>query len=80
MPKYIDADLFKLKIKRWRDLLTETYGKNDEYVRCLEEVLMRLDCMKAADVVEKERYAQLLANAIIVCEALKQYQTGEKPE
>ncbi len=38
------------------------------------------DYLSAADMVDKERYARLLANAIIVCDALKEYQAADMVE
>ncbi len=35
------------------------------------------DYLSAADMVDKERYARLLANAIIVSDALKEYQAAD---
>lgn len=52
MPRYIDADALTLKIDDWRVDLEETYGKNDEYVQCLESVLGIIDDAPTADVVE----------------------------
>ena len=55
MPRYIDADWILQNLDRWRERLAETYGENDEYVLCLEEVLMKLDSTPTADVVEVVR-------------------------
>lgn len=52
MQRYIDADWIVQKLDGWQDQLAETYGKNDEYVLCLGEVLMKLDDTPTADVVE----------------------------
>lgn len=55
MPRYIDANALTLKIDDWRVDLEETYGKNDEYVQCLESVLGMIEDAPTADVVEVVR-------------------------
>lgn len=55
MPRYIDADALTLKVDDWRVDLEETYGKNDEYVQCLESVLDMIEDAPTADVVEVVR-------------------------
>ena len=51
MPRYIDADALTLKIDDWRVDLEETYGKNDEYVQCLESVLDMIEDAPTVDIV-----------------------------
>lgn len=43
MPRYIDADTVIQKLDGWQDKLAETYGINDEYVKCIGEVLDIID-------------------------------------
>lgn len=47
-----------------------------------KSICRRVKDLPAADVVDKERYARLLANAIIVSNALQEYQSadGERRE
>lgn len=54
MRKYIDADWIVRRLKTWQRSLAQTYGKNDEYVICLSEVLMIVDDAPTADVVERK--------------------------
>lgn len=35
----IDADTLKLKLLYWQGKLSQAYGKNDDYVRCLDDVI-----------------------------------------
>lgn len=55
MPRCIDADWITQNLEGWQDKLAETYGKNDEYVLCLGEVLTKIDDAPTEDVVEVVR-------------------------
>lgn len=58
MPRYIDADALTLKIDDWRvegENLEETYGKNDDYVEALRDVLDIIEDAPTADVVERKK-------------------------
>lgn len=63
MPEYIEREKLTEAFKIWQNTLIETYGKNDEYVRCLDSVLLGIDNSPAADVrpvvrgrwIEKEK-------------------------
>lgn len=48
--RLIDADWIVERLKEWRDWIAETYGENDDYVLCLDTVLMKLDDAPTADV------------------------------
>lgn len=50
MAEYIEREKLAKAIKIWQNSLIETYGKNDEYVRCLDSVLRGIDNAPAADV------------------------------
>ncbi len=67
MARYIDADDFMKTLKQFTP---------DRKVK-IGTVILALDAIPTADVVDKERYARLLANAIIVSNALKEYQTAD---
>ncbi len=41
--RLIDADWVAERLKEWRNWIAETYGENDDYVLCLDTVLMKLD-------------------------------------
>lgn len=55
MARYIEADWLIQKLEGWRKTLAETYGEDDEYVCCLDEVLIRIDDAPTVDVVEVVR-------------------------
>lgn len=48
--RLIDADWVAERLKEWRNWIAETYGENDDYVLCLDTVLMKLDDAPTADV------------------------------
>lgn len=50
MAEYIDREKLVEALTEWQNMLIETYGENDEYVRCLESVLIGIDSIPAADV------------------------------
>ena len=50
MDEYIEREKLVQALTEWQTTLTETYGKNDEYVRCLDSVLLGIDNIPAADV------------------------------
>ena len=50
MARLIDADWVAERLKEWRDWIAGTYGENDDYVLCLDTVLMKLDDAPTADV------------------------------
>lgn len=41
--RLIDADALHSTLADWQLMLSETYGTNDEFVRCLEDVLCTVD-------------------------------------
>lgn len=41
--RLIDADALHSILADWQLMLSETYGTNDEFVRCLEDVLCTVD-------------------------------------
>lgn len=40
----IDRDVVVMRLAEWSKQLIETYGENDEYVKCLSNVLEGLGC------------------------------------
>lgn len=48
--EYIEREAALDAVNGWRDQLIPTYGKNDEYVKCLETVAEHLELLHAADV------------------------------
>ena len=50
MVEYIEREKLADGLKEWQNRLIETYGDNDEYVRCLNSVLFNVDNAPAADV------------------------------
>lgn len=48
--RLVDADWVAERLKEWRNWIAETYGENDDYVLCLDTVLMKLDDAPTADV------------------------------
>ena len=53
MAEYIEREAALDIVNGWREQLIPTYGKNDEYVKCLETVAEHLEMLHAADVVER---------------------------
>lgn len=59
--KYIECEKLIKALKIWQNKIIETYGKNDEYVKCLDAVLLGVDHTPAADVrpvVKAEWYGE----------------------
>ena len=54
MAEYINREAALDIVNGWREQLIPTYGKNDEYVKCLETVAEHLETLPAADVVERK--------------------------
>jgi len=50
MAEYIDRQAAIDSLLGWAAQLTETYGKNDEYVKCLESAAYNIEQIPAADV------------------------------
>ena len=50
MSEYIEREAALNVVNGWRDQLIPTYGKNDEYVKCLETVAEHLELLHAVDV------------------------------
>lgn len=50
MSEYIEREAALDIVNGWRDQLIPTYGKNDEYVKCLETVAEHLESLIAANV------------------------------
>lgn len=48
--EYIEREAAIGSLLGWAEQLTETYGKNDEYVRCLESAAYNIEQIPAADV------------------------------
>ena len=50
MAEYIEREAAIGSLLGWAAQLTETYGKNDEYVKCLESAAYNIEQIPAADV------------------------------
>lgn len=50
MVEYIEREAAIGSLLGWAEQLTETYGKNDEYVKCLESAAYIIEQIPAADV------------------------------
>lgn len=50
MSDYIERSKLAKATEIWRNQLIEIYGENDEYVKCLDSVLLGIDNIPAADV------------------------------
>ncbi len=50
MTEYIKREAAINSLLGWAAQLTETYGKNDEYVKCLESAAYNIEQIPAADV------------------------------
>lgn len=50
----IDADALLQRVERWRDMICDTYGKNDEYADCLAEVVMKIEDAPTIDVPDRK--------------------------
>jgi hypothetical protein len=50
LKKYIECEKLIKALKIWQNKIVETYGKNDEYVKCLGSILLGIDQIPAADV------------------------------
>lgn len=48
--EYIEREAAIGSLLGWAAQLTETYGKNDEYVKCLESAAYNIEQIPAADV------------------------------
>ena len=55
MAEYIEREKLAEALKIWQNTLIEAYGEDDEYVRCLNSVLLGVDNAPAADVRENKR-------------------------
>ena len=50
MAEYIEREKLLLSLKEWQSVLVASYGENDEFVRCIESVLIGVESAPAADV------------------------------
>lgn len=50
MAEYIEREKLMEAFAEWQKTLIETYGRNDEYVRCLDSIMLGIDNAPAADV------------------------------
>ena len=50
MAEYIDREKLRDALSEWQTMLIETYGENDEYVRCIDSVLLGIENAPAVDV------------------------------
>jgi len=50
MAEYIEREAAIAPLRRWQKTLAKTYGKNDEYVKCLDDIIDKLIDIPAADV------------------------------
>lgn len=73
MDRYIKTDILaKIIFDKWKEF--------DELKQIIPDIQKAVMCESTFDLVPKERYANLLANSIIVCEALKKYQSADMVE
>lgn len=70
MSRYIDADLIH---KQYDKYANHTLGGRG-HGKALARFLQLIDEQPTADVVPKERYDRLLESAIILSDALREYQ------
>lgn len=52
MSEYIRRESVTVRLNRWKNQIADTYGENDEYVKCLEDTVHIIDTIPAADVAE----------------------------
>ena len=50
MTEYIERQKAIFPLYRWKNIIKNTYGENDEYVRCLTEAIEKIENVPAADV------------------------------
>ncbi len=50
MAEYIEREKLSKAFEIWQNTLIENYGENDEYVGCLDSVLLGVESIPAADV------------------------------
>ena len=48
--RYIEREAAIAPLRRWQKTLAKTYGKNDEYVKCLDDVIDKLIDIPNANV------------------------------
>lgn len=75
MQKYIKAEALIDDLRGLAEANKGTYHEEG-----FKNAITVVEMQDSADVVDKERYANLLANSIIVCEALKKYQSADMVE
>lgn len=71
MAEYIEREALSKAMKIWQNTIIETYGENDEYVKCLDSVLLGVDNIPAADVrpVRRGKWIQRKNWTRCVCSA-----------
>lgn len=69
MPEYIERKAAIGPLLGWAAQLTETYGKNDEYVKCLESAAHNIEQIPAADV-----------RPVVLCRECKHWETDWTPQ
>ena len=50
MAEYIERQKAISPLYRWKNIIKNTYGENDEYVRCLTEAIEKIKDVPSADV------------------------------
>ena len=50
MAEYIERQKAIFPLYRWKNIIKNTYGDNDEYVRCLTEAIEKIENVPTADV------------------------------
>lgn len=50
MAEYIERKKAIFPLYRWKNIIKNTYGENDEYVRCLTEAIEKIEDVPTADV------------------------------
>ncbi len=60
MNDYIEREAAIKPLRRWQKIIAKNYGKNDEYVKCLEEAIDKVEAIPAADVCSIEVLKQVM--------------------
>ena len=72
----IEREVAMAVVNGWRDQLIPTYGKNDEYVKCLETVAEHLESLPAADVVSGSDFRDCRNELCLKCGNYTQAHNG----
>ena len=75
MAEYIERQKAISPLYRWKNIIKNTYGENDEYVRCLTEAIEKIKDVPSADVapVRHGRWDASYMNDFLVCSECVHY-------